>query len=204
MLQIFGAIGTGMGVLQFGRLSKSLVAWLAAASFLLQAISCAAAYCDLASQQFPDITGAWHAAQEGADAEQNCPSFVHLTDCMRQSKDPRKTQAEYSYQYRPDGCDLREFDARQAATCLVGRRLYLIGDSMAWSQFEALACLLAPVTVATNGSRLFDAEGFKTFVPMKYAGDLLLENGASVHMRGLNKYRSGRLEGSPWPRCPVR
>ena len=56
--------------------------------------------CEL-NDRFPDVRGRWvktrGIASSGGYDEAICPDFVHLTDCLRQSKDRRKTLAEYRY-----------------------------------------------------------------------------------------------------------
>lgn len=64
------------------------------------------------------------------------------------------------YRFQPHGCHLPPLDAQKAAACLSNRRLILIGDSLAWSHFESLACLLGPMALSTNSSRLFDVKHF--------------------------------------------
>ena len=53
-------------------------------------------------ERFPVVRGTWVKTTEmsksnGGYAEADCPDYVHLTDCMRQSKDALKTLAEYRY-----------------------------------------------------------------------------------------------------------
>ena len=98
------------------------------------------------------------------------------------------------YLFQPHGCHLPPLDAHKAAACLSNKRLILIGDSLAWSQFESLACLLGPIAHSTNSSRLFDVKHFHKFEDSKYRGDLLLPDNASVHMRGMNRFDRER-----WP-----
>ncbi len=51
--------------------------------------------------RFPDIKGRWiktrDVARIGGYDEAICPEYVHLTDCMRQSRDRPKTLEEYRY-----------------------------------------------------------------------------------------------------------
>lgn len=97
----------------------------------------------------------------------------------------------FRFLFQPDSCTLHKYNGRQAAVCLRNKRLILIGDSMAWSQFESLACMLGPGAIAVNGTRMMDAKHFMQFQDSKYRGDLLLPGNASVHMRGINKFDDG-------------
>lgn len=51
--------------------------------------------------RFPDIRGRWiktrDVARIGGYDEATCPEYVHLTNCIRQSKDRPKTLEEYRY-----------------------------------------------------------------------------------------------------------
>ena len=53
------------------------------------------------NDRFPDIRGRWiktqGVARIGGYDEATCPEYVHLTDCMRQSKDIAETLEEYRY-----------------------------------------------------------------------------------------------------------
>ena len=46
-----------------------------------------------------EVNGRWAQTREvvraGGYSEANCPEFVHVTDCLRQSGNPAKTAAEY-------------------------------------------------------------------------------------------------------------
>ena len=50
-------------------------------------------------ERLPEVNGRWIQTKEvvraGGYAEANCPEFVHVTDCLRQSGNPAKTAAEY-------------------------------------------------------------------------------------------------------------
>ena len=149
--------------------------------------------CDLTSSRFQDLPGDWHHTETAFSPlgyqEKSCPDIVHLTDCLRQSMDPTKTAEAYSMRFSPTECEFRDFTPQDAADCLgQNTKLLFIGDSMSYSQFESMACFLRPVTLQTQGSRLFDGENFATFTQSKYAGDLNLTTGASVHMRGIQSY----------------
>ena len=49
--------------------------------------------------RLPEVNGRWvqtmQVVRAGGYAEANCPDFVHVTDCLRQSGNPAKTAAEY-------------------------------------------------------------------------------------------------------------
>ena len=51
--------------------------------------------------RFPDVRGQWietaRAARTRGYDEMRCPQFVHVSDCLRQSKDTSKTEAEHRY-----------------------------------------------------------------------------------------------------------
>ncbi len=51
--------------------------------------------------RFPDVRGHWietaRAARPRGYDETTCPHFVHVSDCLRQSNDPSKTESEYRY-----------------------------------------------------------------------------------------------------------
>ena len=53
------------------------------------------------NDRFPDVRGRWvktrNIGSSGGYDEAICPDFVHLTDCLRQSRDRQKTLAEYRY-----------------------------------------------------------------------------------------------------------
>lgn len=51
--------------------------------------------------RFSAVRGRWvktrDAGSSGGYDEATCPDYVHLSDCLRQSRDRRKTLAEYRY-----------------------------------------------------------------------------------------------------------
>lgn len=51
--------------------------------------------------RFPAVRGQWietaRAARIRGYDETKCPQFVHVSDCLRQSTDTSKTEAEYRY-----------------------------------------------------------------------------------------------------------
>ena len=98
------------------------------------------------------------------------------------------------YRFVADGCQLPAFNARQVSKCLSNKRLILIGDSLMWSQFESLACMLSREAVSSQSYMLFDAKHFHKFEDSKYRGDMRLPNNASVHMRGMNKFDMNRWQ----------
>ena len=56
-------------------------------------------------EKFPVVKGRWVKTKERSTGnvgydEADCPSYVHLTDCLRQSRDTPKTLAEYRYGIR--------------------------------------------------------------------------------------------------------
>ena len=85
--------------------AASLLHWrIATLSLLIRSAVLTAAQhsadCKL-DDRFPDIRGRWIKTQDvariGGYDEAACPGYVHLTDCMRQSKDISKTLEEYRY-----------------------------------------------------------------------------------------------------------
>ena len=45
----------------------------------------------------------------------------------------------------PDQCELRPWDEQGFDTCMEGRRLILLGDSLMRQSFQSLGCLAGPV-----------------------------------------------------------
>ena len=150
---------------------SSLTLQLVSSALFLSVIG-EAKVCDLTSSRFHDLPGEWHRTDSPFSplgyAESSCPDIVHLTDCLRQSKDPARTAEAYSMRFLPTDCEFREFTPQDAASCLgPGRKLLYIGDSMTYSQFESMACFLGPVTQQTIGTRIFDAANHANFTYSK-------------------------------------
>lgn len=101
--------------------------------------------CHLTDVRIPLVQGDWKPGARPKYNEHDCPDFVHLSACLRQSANLSKPLIEYDQHFESDGCTLREWNAESFLACMKEqgkRRIILIGDSMQWSFFEAWACLL--------------------------------------------------------------
>ena len=57
------------------------------------------------------------------------------------------------WQWKPNGCDLPRFDAREFARLMRRKSILFVGDSVARNQMESLVCLLSQVRGEGGGSR---------------------------------------------------
>ncbi|XP_058756096.1 protein trichome birefringence-like 5 [Vicia villosa] len=86
----------------------------------------------------------------------SCPYVDEAYDCKNNGRnDTRYTQ----WRWKPYGCDLPRFSAKDFLARLRGKNLMLVGDSMNRNQFESILCILREGL--QNKSKMYEIHGHK-------------------------------------------
>lgn len=75
-----------------------------------------------------------------------CPMLPDFKNCQKFGKDP----GHLYWRWQPDGCELPRFSPERFLDVLRGKRLAIIGDSLARNQMDSLLCLLSQAETPTE------------------------------------------------------
>ncbi|PIA40412.1 hypothetical protein AQUCO_02500246v1 [Aquilegia coerulea] len=90
--------------------------------------------CDLFNGQWiPDLNGSLY-------TNKSCPTMSNSKNC---GKHGRKDVDYLNWRWKPYGCDLQRFDAKNFLHIVQGKTLAFIGDSVARNHMESLLCVLS-------------------------------------------------------------
>ncbi|PIA40413.1 hypothetical protein AQUCO_02500247v1 [Aquilegia coerulea] len=97
--------------------------------------------CDLFNGQWiPDHNGTLY-------TNGSCLTIPDSKNCQKYG---RKDVDYLNWRWKPDGCDLRRFDAKNFLQIVRGKTLVFIGDSVARNHMESLLCLLSQEQTAID------------------------------------------------------
>lgn len=93
--------------------------------------------CDLFKGQWvPDLRGPLY-------TNSSCKSIPESKNCF---KNGRKDTDFLNWKWKPEKCELPEFDPNAFLEIVRGKKMAFIGDSVARNHVESLLCLLSQVT----------------------------------------------------------
>ncbi|WOK96391.1 hypothetical protein Cni_G05098 [Canna indica] len=78
-----------------------------------------------------------------------CPMLRDIKNCGKYGKD----QNYLYWRWQPNGCDLPRFEPETFLNIVRGKKMAIIGDSLARDHFESLLCLLSQADIPTNTFR---------------------------------------------------
>ena len=76
-----------------------------------------------------------------AYTNRSCGTIPESKNCGKYGKE----QGYVHWRWKPDGCELPRFDAKNFLRIVRGKRMAFVGDSVSRNQMESLLCLLSQV-----------------------------------------------------------
>ncbi|XP_007048657.2 PREDICTED: protein trichome birefringence-like 43 [Theobroma cacao] len=99
-----------------------------------------------------------------------CPFFSDTVSCRRNGRPDREYE---KWRWEANDCKIPRFNAKDMLERLRGKRVVIVGDSINFSQFESLACLLYSAipdrSYVDARSRVFRAESYNLVIQSHWA-----------------------------------
>ncbi|XVF58611.1 hypothetical protein PTKIN_Ptkin07bG0080200 [Pterospermum kingtungense] len=99
-----------------------------------------------------------------------CPFFSDTTSCRRNGRQDKEYE---KWRWEANQCNIPRFNAKDMLERLRGKRVVIVGDSINYSQFESLACLLYSAipdeSYVDVRNRVFRAESYNLVIQSHWA-----------------------------------